>query len=81
MFGNFENHCVRKYSKEVNGRYRNENESAWQERLEEKGEVSRKIFFFYFKNLKSFDFDFIFSQELLVYLRNLLSDDILQMII
>ena len=46
MFGNFENHCVRKYSKEVNGRYRNENESAWQERLEEKGEVSRKIFFF-----------------------------------
>ena len=45
MFGNFENHCVRKYSKEVNGRYRNENESAWQERLEEKGEVSWKIYF------------------------------------
>ena len=49
MFGNFENHCVRKYSKEVNGRYRNENESAWQERLEEKGEVSRKIYFSFLK--------------------------------
>jgi len=32
MFGNFENHCIRKYSKDIN---KNENESAWEQRIKD----------------------------------------------